>query len=70
MLNTDLRQMFAAHARRFTFNAPPNLESFLGDQPDKIPCENVTVSVHAANAWLPRAFGPGDGRGIERVWYV
>lgn len=48
--------MFAAHVKRFTFNVPPSLESFLGDQPATLPCGNVTVAVFDAGRLVAASF--------------
>jgi arginine-tRNA-protein transferase len=56
VLDDELRQMFAAHVQRFTFNVPPSLESFLGDQPAAVPCENVTVAVFDAGQLVAASF--------------
>jgi len=56
VLNNDLRQMFEAHAQRFTVNVPPNLETFLGLQPDTVPCENMTLAVHSGERLVAASF--------------
>jgi len=56
VLNDDLRQMFEAHAQRFKVNVPPNLETFLGLQPDTVPCENVTLAVHSGERLVAASF--------------
>ena len=48
--------MFAAHVQRFTLNVPPQLESFLGDSPDTVPCENVTVAVQEGDRLVAASF--------------
>jgi arginyl-tRNA--protein-N-Asp/Glu arginylyltransferase len=56
VLDAEVRQVFAAHVQRFTFNLPPSLESFLGDRPDIVPCENVTVAVRAGGRLVAASF--------------
>jgi arginine-tRNA-protein transferase len=56
VLQDDLRAMFDAHVQRFTLNLPPSLESFLGDQPNGVPCENVTLAVYAGERLVAASF--------------
>ena len=56
VLNDSLREMFAAHVQRFTLNLPPSLESFLGDHPNTVPCENVTLAVYAGERLIAASF--------------
>jgi arginyl-tRNA--protein-N-Asp/Glu arginylyltransferase len=56
VIDDPLRDMFAAHVKRFTFNVPPNLESFVGSQPDVVPCENVTLGVYAGQRLVAASF--------------
>jgi arginyl-tRNA--protein-N-Asp/Glu arginylyltransferase len=56
VINDALRAMFAAHVQRFTFNVPPSLESFLGVQPDTVPCENVTLALYRGEHLIAASF--------------
>lgn len=70
VLNDDLRQMFAAHVQRFTFNVPPSLESFLGDQPDTVPCQNVTLAVYSGERLVAASFVDLGEEAVSSVYAI
>jgi arginyl-tRNA--protein-N-Asp/Glu arginylyltransferase len=70
VLDHELRKMFAAHVLRFTFNVPPSLESFLGDQPDQVPCENVAVTVRAGDRLVAASFLDLGNSAVSSVYAI
>jgi leucyl-tRNA---protein transferase len=70
ILDRDLREVFAAHVQRFTFNVPPSLESFLGDRPDTIPCANMTVAVLAGERLVAASFLDLGKEAVSSVYAV
>jgi leucyl-tRNA---protein transferase len=69
-LDETLRRMFAAHVLRFTHNIPPTLESFLGDQPSSVPCENVTVSAYLGARLIAASFLDAGREGVSSVYAI
>jgi arginine-tRNA-protein transferase len=49
---------------------PPNLESFLGDRPNKVPCENVTVGVYEGSRLVAASFLDLGGEGVSSVYGI
>jgi len=70
VLTRELRDMFEAHVQRFALNVPPNLESFLGDRPDRVPCQNVTVGVYADNRLVADSFLDLGTEGVSSVYGI
>jgi arginine-tRNA-protein transferase len=70
VLDDNLRQMFCAHVQRFTFNAPPSLESFLGIQPDTVPCENVTIAIYLGPRLVAASFLDLGRKAVSSVYGI
>jgi arginyl-tRNA--protein-N-Asp/Glu arginylyltransferase len=70
VLDEIQRRLFSAHVQRFRFNVPPSLESFLGLQPDTVPCENVTIAVRAAGRLVAASFLDVGHAAVSSVYAV
>jgi arginyl-tRNA--protein-N-Asp/Glu arginylyltransferase len=70
VLNQELHKMFADHAQRFTFNVPSSLGDFLGEQPNKIPCRNVTIAVNAGEKLIAASFLDLGMVGVSSVYGI
>jgi arginine-tRNA-protein transferase len=55
-LQPEHHRLFAAHVARFRFNIPPDLESFLGSDPELAPCANLTFSVRLGGRLVAASF--------------
>jgi arginine-tRNA-protein transferase len=70
VLDDRLREMFTAHVQRFTLNLPPSLESFLGDQPNTVPCANVTLAVYATHRLVAASFLDLGKNSVSSVYAI
>jgi leucyl-tRNA---protein transferase len=70
VLDQELSRIFMAHVQRFTFNVPPNLESFLGHQPEKGPCQNMTVAAYVQDRLIAASFLDLGQQAVSSVYAV
>jgi arginine-tRNA-protein transferase len=70
VLDGEVRAVFSAHLQRFTFNQPPSLESFLGDRPDTVPCQNVTLAVRLRGRLVAASFLDVGEAAVSSVYAI
>ncbi len=70
VVHDGLRRLFSAHVQRFNFNVPPNLESFLGFQPDTVPCPNVTLGVYLGGRIVAASFLDVGKESVSSVYGI